>query len=86
VDENAVRNARRQACAHQLNQIAVAKKTWALDKAKEEGATPTIADLASYLEGGKLRKCPDGGSCVIGKVSESPRCSVAGHELPKRPN
>ena len=86
VDETAVRNARRQACANQLNQIAVAKQTWALDKAKPEDAAPTVADLVSYLEGGQLRKCPDGGSYVIGKVNESPRCSVAGHELPKRPN
>ena len=86
VDETALRNARRQACVKQLNQIVAAKQTWALDKAKEEGATPTLADLTSYLEGGKPRNCPDGGTYVIGKISENPRCSVPGHELPKRPN
>ena len=86
MDETAVRNARRQTCANQLNQIAVAKQTWALEKAKQEDATPTVADLAGYLEGGKFRKCPDGGNYVIGNVSENPRCSVAGHDFPKRPN
>ena len=86
VDETAVRNARRQACGHYLNQIAVAKQTWALEKAKQEDATPTVADLAGYLEGGKFRKCPDGGNYVIGNVSENPRCSVAGHDFPKRSN
>ena len=85
VDEAAVRNARRQICGNQLKQIEVAKRSWALDKDKPEDATPTVADLTGYLAGEKLPKCPDGGSYMIGKVSENPRCSLAGHELPKGP-
>ena len=63
----------------------MAKRSWALDKDKPEDATPTVADLTGYLAGEKLPKCPDGGSYMIGKVSENPRCSLAGHELPKGP-
>jgi hypothetical protein len=84
-DETAVRNARRQACGNQLKWIELAKQSWVLDKQKPDDATPTVEDLASYLQGGRLPKCPDGGSYVIGKVSQNPRCSVAGHELPKGP-
>ena len=86
VDVTAVRNARRQTCGNQLKQIELAKQMWTEDKDKPEATVPTVADLAGYFQGGKLPKCPDGGSYVIGKVSENPRCSVAGHELPKRPN
>lgn len=85
-DETAVRNARRQGCGNQLKWIELAKQSWALDKQKPEDATPTVEDLAGYLQGGRLPKCPDGGSYVIGKVSQNPRCSVAGHELPQRTN
>lgn len=86
VDEAAVRNARRQACINQLRLIDGAKRQWALEKQQPEDATPTVEDLAACFPAGKFPKCPDGGSYVIGKVSQNPRCSVAGHEAPKRPN
>ena len=86
VDENAVRNARRQDCLLQLKQIQMAKQQWALEKQKPDDATPATTDLAPFIPGDKLPKCRDGGSYVLGKVSENPRCSVAGHELPQRPN
>jgi len=85
-DETAVRNARRQACDNQLKSMELAKQSWALDQRKPDDATPTVADLASYLQGGRLPKCPVGGSYVIGKLNQNPRCSVTGHELPERPN
>lgn len=85
VDQTAVRNARRRICGNQLRQIEVAKQSWAVNKDKPEDAAPAIGDLAGYLPSGKLPKCPDGDSYVIGKVSENPRCSVAGHELLQRP-
>lgn len=85
-DQTAVRNARRQICVNQLKQIEMAKQSWAVDKDKPKDAAPTVADLAGYLPGGKFPKCLDGGTYVIGKVNQDPRCSVAGHELPKRPD
>ncbi|MFZ4526803.1 MAG: hypothetical protein ACOYOE_15075 [Chlorobium sp.] len=85
-DGTAVRNARRQICGNQLKWIELAKQNWALDKQKPEDTTPTVEDLAGYLQGGRLPKCPDGGSYVIGKLNQAPSCSVAGHELPKRPD
>ena len=80
-----MRNARRQACSNQLKWIELAKQSWALDKQKPEDATPAVEDLAGCFPTGKFPKCPDGGSYVVGKVRESPHCSVAGHELPKGP-
>lgn len=85
-DETAVRNARRLACGNQLKWIDLAKQNWALDKQKPEDATPTVEELAGYLQGGRLPRCPEGGSYVIGKLKQNPSCSVAGHELPKRTN
>ena len=82
-DQTAVRNARRKICGNQLKWIEAAKQNWALDKRKAEDATPTAEDLAGYLQGGRLPKCPDGGSYVIGKLNQPPACSVSGHELPK---
>ena len=52
-----------------------------LDHASRSGA-----DLAPFIPGYKLHQCQDGGSYVMGKLSQSPRCSVAGHELPQRRN
>jgi hypothetical protein len=69
-----------------LKWIQLAKQNWALDKQKLEDATPTAEDLAGYLQGGRLPKCPDGGSYAIGKLNQNPSRSVADHELPKRTN
>lgn len=85
VDETAVRNARRRICANQLSQIQTAKQQWMLDKEQPGTATPTGADLAAYLQGERLPKCPDGGTYELGGMSQDPRCSVAGHEISKRP-
>ena len=81
VDETAAWNARRRACINQLTMIAGAKRQWALGKQQTGEATPAVVDLVAYFPAGKLPKCPEGGSYVVGKVRESPRCSVAGHEL-----
>lgn len=71
-------------CASQLTQIDLAKQMWMADNNKPGNAAPTAADLTVYLPGHKFPECPDGGNYVIGKLSESPRCSVAGHALPKK--
>jgi hypothetical protein len=86
VDEVAVRNARRQICTNQLKFIEMAKQQWALEKQKPEEAVPTAADLADFLQGGKLPACPDGGSYTLGPLNQKPRCSRPGHELPTNSN
>lgn len=85
VDQSAVSNARRRTCVIQLKWIEGAKQQWTADKDKPGDATPTVADLADYLQGGKLPKCPDGGTYEIGKLNQNPRCSVLEHEISKRP-
>ena len=86
VDEAAVRNARRSVCVNQLKLIEGAKQQWTVDKDKPAEAMPAVGDVAAYFPGGKLPKCPDGGTYVLGQLSQKPRCSVAGHELPKGAN
>jgi len=83
VDANAVQSARRQMCINQLQMIEVAKDQWKLENRKPEDATPAFADLVRYFPGGNIPKCPEGGTYVIGQLSQKPLCSVAGHELPK---
>ena len=85
VDQGAVRNARSRTCASQLRQIDVARQMWKSDHDKPDNAAPAVADLAMYLPGGKLPRCPDGGSYVLGQLNQTPRCSVAEHKLPKGP-
>ena len=70
------------ACINNLRQIDSAKNQWSLEKRKKAGDTPTEADLAPYIKGGVLPKCPGGGKYTLGKVGELPTCSVAGHVLP----
>jgi hypothetical protein len=59
-----------------------AKQQWALDRQKPEDAVPTAADLKPYLAGGKLPACPEGGNYALGPLTQKPRCSQPGHELP----
>jgi hypothetical protein len=72
----------RNTCISSLRQIDGAKNQWALEKGKKKGDAVTEADLAPYLPGGALPKCPAGGKYDLGKVGESPTCSIASHVLP----
>jgi hypothetical protein len=75
----------RNACINNLRQIDAAKNEWALEKGKTNGSPVTEADLKPYIKldaQGNLPKCPAGGKYTIGRVGESPTCSVPGHVLP----
>ena len=72
----------RNACISNLRQIDGAKNEWALENGKANGTPVTAADIAPYIQGGVLPKCPAGGTYTIGKVGEKPTCSIPGHELP----
>ena len=50
------------------------------------GTTPTAADLAGkhrYLR--KVLVCPAGGVYTLGRLDESPRCSIATHRMEPYP-
>jgi len=75
----------RDACINNLRQIDGAKNEFALEKGKKNGDPVTEADIKPYLKldaNGNIPKCPGGGKYTIGKVGESPTCSIAGHALP----
>jgi type II secretory pathway pseudopilin PulG len=68
------------ACINNLRQLDAAKNEWALEKAKKATDTPTKQDLLPFLRSWPV--CPQGGNYTIGPVSEPPKCSITGHELP----
>ena len=75
----------RNACINNLRQIDAAKNEFALEKGKATGYVVTEADIKPYIKldaNGNLPKCPSGGTYTIGKVGETPTCSIPGHELP----
>ncbi len=76
-------NSANQVCGSRLKQIDLAKQMWKADYNKPQEAVPTVAELSVYLPYHQFPKCPDGGTYTIGKLSQKPRCSIAGHELPK---
>jgi hypothetical protein len=67
-------------CVNNLRQIDGAKEQVALARKLPESAVVSAADLAPYIKGG-FPKCAGGGTYVIGKLSEEPRCSIAGHSF-----
>jgi hypothetical protein len=73
---------RAKACGSSLTQIDLAKQMWQVDYNKPQDAMPTVANLNVYLPYRKLPKCPAGGTYVIGKLSQKPTCSIAGHVMP----
>jgi outer membrane lipoprotein-sorting protein len=78
-------NSQRNACINNLRQIDAAKNQWALENRKTSGTPVTEADIKPYIKldaNGNLPKCPSGGKYTIGKVGETPTCSIPGHVLP----
>jgi hypothetical protein len=72
-------------CINNLQQIDAAKHNWAHERGKTTNDVPTWDDIRPFLGyGTNVTKlvCPDGGTYTIGRIDESPRCSVPGHSLP----
>jgi len=73
-------------CINNLRNIDVAKNEWALEHNAKTNDTPTWEDIKPYIEHNKpyfqfdpksnLPKCPSGGTYSIGKMSDSPTCSL----------
>lgn len=72
---------RRNTCINHLRMLDGAIQQWALEKRKSDTAKPTVSDLLEFLPG-EFPRCPDVGNYSIGKVADTPRCSIKGHALP----
>jgi len=75
----------RNACINNLRQLDAAKNQFALEKGKTNGDAVTEADIKPYIAldaTGNLPKCPAGGKYTLGKIGESPTCSIPDHLLP----
>jgi hypothetical protein len=72
----------RSACILNLRRISGAKAQWALVNNKGDDEIPTASDLLTYLgvENG-FPVCPSGGVYNIGRMDQSPTCSIPGHSL-----
>jgi hypothetical protein len=69
-------------CIANLKQLDGAKNSWALEYRKTTNDTPTDSDLFGpngYIQ--QKPSCPEGGIYLIGKVGESPRCTIPQHSL-----
>jgi hypothetical protein len=70
-------------CLNNLRQLDAARQQWELKNHRTTNdPPPTIADLRTYLQ--EPLFCPQGGTYSLGRVGESPKCSVGGsHALPQ---
>jgi hypothetical protein len=81
------RTAKVPACHYNLMQLEICKFDWAGDYNKTTNDTPTWDDLRTYFPDGwsnSIPVCPAGGTYILGRVGELPRCSIGGgydHEL-----
>jgi hypothetical protein len=64
------------ACINNLRQIDAAKQQWALENNKSMNVIPSWNDILPYLN--RMPHCPEGGSYILGRVSELPKCSIGG--------
>lgn len=69
------------ACLHILRKIDGAKQQWALENGSATNVIPSWNELRSYIgraENRGLPQCPKGGTYILGRVGEPPRCSTCG--------
>jgi len=69
-------------CLNNLRQIDGAKQQWQLENRKTSSQVPTWEDIRPLLAHPLV--CPEGGTYILGRLGESPKCSVGGpsHTLP----
>lgn len=65
-------------CKVNLQNIEHAKKIWATEEEKSTNDVPAWEDIRKEINGSKLPVCPEGGTYSLGRVGESPVCSIGG--------
>ena len=72
-------------CVANLRQLDGAKQIWALENNRSKGDPVTWEEIKSYVKVPLI--CSRGGSYILGRVGELPRCSTGGaHTLPPETN
>jgi len=66
------------ACVENLRDIEIAKSNWAIAEKKSTNAAPTWEDVRPWLNNSEPPVCPDKGVYTIGKIGETPTCSIGG--------
>lgn len=72
-------------CINSLRVLDGAKQQWSLENHKTNNEAVTWEDIRPYLgPTGAQQKpvCPEGGIYTLGRVNESPKCSIPSHKLP----
>jgi hypothetical protein len=71
-------------CISRLKMIGGSKETWRIDHPKNTNDVISWDDIRPYLsyEGKAIPVCPAGGTYTLGRLSESPTCSIPEHKLP----
>jgi prepilin-type N-terminal cleavage/methylation domain-containing protein len=78
-------NSQANACINNLRQIDGAAQTWALESKKTSSDPYTLSVVKPYLKldsQGNIPNCPANGTYTTTVVSNSPTCTIAGHQLP----
>jgi hypothetical protein len=70
-------------CLNNLKQLNEAKQQWTLEYHKTTNDIPTMEDINPFLSMKPF--CPEGGTYNLGRVGESPKCSIGGalHTMPQ---
>jgi len=66
-----------QPCCNNLRQLEGAKAQWVIENHKDgdTNAVPSWQDVEPYLYHNRRKSCPDGGTYILGRVGEQPKCS-----------
>jgi len=63
-------------CEENRRRLDEAKRTWATETKKPNGATPFATHIVEYLPGHRMPVCPNGGTYQFNEVGTGSTCSV----------
>lgn len=63
------------ACINNLRQIEAAKEQWALEQKKASGDAAEEVGIVQYIKGGKVPRCPNGGTYTLNAIGTNAECS-----------
>jgi type II secretory pathway pseudopilin PulG len=70
------------ACINNLQMLYGAQEIYSREEHVLGTSLITLSNIAVYLPGGKIPKCPLNGNYSVDSVTNNPRCSISGHVLP----